>query len=166
MVWFFRAYHYPPAKIIDITTNNALKFISLLSKDWKDILRMFAANSFKFPIYTSSIIQFVQKCRSFSIIPLETTLSIGGVRETLTLSSLLCRRVDFITWRPIIYLLQWWVRCVLMLCLQLSNQVATCLFLRNLMWLACLYLALFSVIIILFTQILACVRNFFISNNI
>lgn len=164
MVWFFRAYHYPPAKIIDITTNNALKFISLLSKNWKDILRMFAAKSFPFtqaPSFNS-----FKKCRRFSIIPYETTLSIGGVRETLTLSSLLCRRVDFITWRPIIYLLRWWVRCVLMLCLQLSNQVATCLFLRNLMWLACLYLALFSVIIILFTQILACVRNFFISNNI
>lgn len=39
------------------------------------------------------------KCRCFYIIPLETTLSIGGVRETLTLSSLLCRRIDFITWR-------------------------------------------------------------------
>lgn len=58
------------------------------------------------------------KCRCFYIIPLETTLSIGGVRETLTLSSLLCRRIDFITWRPIVYLLRWWGRCVLLLCLQ------------------------------------------------
>lgn len=101
---FFRAYHYLPAKIIDITTNNVLKFMSLLCKNWRDILRMFAANFFKVShLHTVKLqapsFNLFNKCRCFYIIPLETTLSIGGVRETLTLSSLLCRRIDFITWR-------------------------------------------------------------------